>query len=299
MVDFVYSSADHYRTAGNRQNSSYGGYKSVQAWKTKKTATVPQQPLNQAQVAQQQIVKNLEKAANGQVGTFNMQLETSLAYSDAGQKIDTNGGTQTEESGYQFHDVVDVINPLHHLPVVGMIYRGLTGDTLHPMSQILGGAIFGGPIGAVTGTINAVSQTQTGKDVTDHVLGFAGLSFGGADNSNFTPTIDKNNPELQLDSVAKNLGENKQIDELPGSTLAFVNLAEPHKAYERVKIADGRTAGSMIVQKQMASYRQSPNTQTFDNKIDITTPKTDLDNLPVKEEITTVQISAMPSKQQI
>lgn len=298
MADFVYSSTDHYRTAGNRSNSVHGGYKSVQSWKSnKQTAIAPQAPNTQA-VAQQQIVNNLEKAAKGQIGTFDMQLETGLAYSDAGQKIET-GENQSEDTGYQFDDVVDVINPLHHLPVVGMIYRGLTGDTLHPVSQILGGAIFGGPIGAVTGTINAVSQTQTGKDVTDHVLGFAGLNFNGSKNTNFTPTIDKNNPELQLDSVAKNLGQHNQLEELPGSTLAFVNLAEPHKAYERVKIADGRTAGSMVVKKQMASYRQNPNTQTFNNKLNVEPPKTNLDNLPRKEEITTVQISSMPARQSI
>ncbi len=43
------------------------------------------------------------------------------------------------------------LNPLQHLPVVGMLYRQATGDSLPAPLSILGsvalGAIFGGPIG--------------------------------------------------------------------------------------------------------------------------------------------------------
>ena len=286
MANFVYSSTDSNRTAGIHQ----GGYKSVQAWKTRKTTT---NETNSSQIAQTQIIHNLEKAAKGRVGTFDMELETSMAYADAGTKIEATG--ETSEEAYQFADVIDIINPLQHLPVVSMVYRGLTGDKLHPVSQIIGGALFGGPVGAVTGTINAIAQVQTGSDIGDHVLGFAGI--GGSGHSG--PAIDKNNPEAQLNQIAKNINQNGTLDDLPGSTLSFVNLAEPHKAYERIKIADGRTAGSMIVKKRMASYRQEPNITSFNNQASIKPPKTDLDNLPKKEDITTIQLSAMPEQASI
>jgi hypothetical protein len=60
--------------------------------------------------------------------------------------------TGAAEDGYSFGDVIDMINPLQHLPVIGMIYRKITGDTIKPISNIIGGTIFGGPVGAVSST---------------------------------------------------------------------------------------------------------------------------------------------------
>lgn len=294
MVDFAYTSNDHHRTAGRRAQGhaqGYGqGFKTVQAWKTKKTA--PAQTA-QANTAQNTIVSNLEKAAQGRVGTFDVQLETSMAYADPGARIETQGSSQNSSS-YEFEDVVDVINPLHHLPVIGMIYRGLTGDTLHPMSQIIGGAIYGGPVGAVTGTINAISQVETGKDISGHMLGFAGLDSGPS-----IPSGDVNNPVEQLNNVARQTTENQPLEELPGSTLAFVNLAEPGRAYEKMRVADGRTAGSMLVKKQMAAYKQVNTNSISTMKASAPLPETNLDRLPQREAITTVSVSAMPEKQNI
>ena len=47
-----------------------------------------------------------------------------------------------------FGDVLDLVNPLQHLPVVSTVYRKLTGDVITPAMDIAGGALFGGPIGA-------------------------------------------------------------------------------------------------------------------------------------------------------
>lgn len=52
------------------------------------------------------------------------------------------------KDGLTFADVLDMINPLHHIPLIGSIYRKLTGDTIDPAIRIAGGALFGGPIGA-------------------------------------------------------------------------------------------------------------------------------------------------------
>lgn len=47
-----------------------------------------------------------------------------------------------------FGDLLDIINPLHHIPLVGTIYRSISGDAINPVMKIAGGALFGGPIGA-------------------------------------------------------------------------------------------------------------------------------------------------------
>lgn len=48
-----------------------------------------------------------------------------------------------------FDEFLEGLNPLHHLPVVGMIYRGATGRELHPTMRILGSLALGGPAGLV------------------------------------------------------------------------------------------------------------------------------------------------------
>ncbi len=53
------------------------------------------------------------------------------------------------EDGLSFRDVLDLVNPLQHIPLVGNLYRKLTGDTLDPAIRVAGGALFGGPLGAL------------------------------------------------------------------------------------------------------------------------------------------------------
>lgn len=61
-----------------------------------------------------------------------------------------------------FADFLDVINPLQHIPVVGDIYRYLTGDQIAGPARVAGGALFGGPIGFVAGLANAIVAETSG-----------------------------------------------------------------------------------------------------------------------------------------
>jgi len=72
--------------------------------------------------------------------------------------------------GFTFRDFIDIINPLQHIPIVSTIYRSLTDDTLDHAPRVAGGAVFGGPIGAVVGLLNVIVEEITGKDVGEHVM---------------------------------------------------------------------------------------------------------------------------------
>jgi hypothetical protein len=74
------------------------------------------------------------------------------------------------EDGFSFRDLVDTINPLQHLPIIGTIYRAMTGDTIGTAPRLVGGTLFGGPIGFVTSLFNAIVENDTGKDVGAHVV---------------------------------------------------------------------------------------------------------------------------------
>lgn len=71
---------------------------------------------------------------------------------------------KSADSSFGFFDFLDIINPLQHIPIVSSIYRGLTGDTIGPAAEVLGGALYGGPIGAAAGMASAVITHETGKD---------------------------------------------------------------------------------------------------------------------------------------
>lgn len=85
----------------------------------------------------------------------------------------------TKDDGFSFDDVIDIINPLQHIPVLSMFYRNFTGDTIKPFANIIGGAIFGGPVGAVSSTVNAIVKTETGKDIAENALSLMGFNIGG------------------------------------------------------------------------------------------------------------------------
>jgi hypothetical protein len=71
---------------------------------------------------------------------------------------------------FSFSDFLSVINPLQHIPVVGSIYRALTGDTINPASRVIGGLLFGGPVGLIASAFNAVVEQTKGKDLGEQAL---------------------------------------------------------------------------------------------------------------------------------
>lgn len=74
------------------------------------------------------------------------------------------------EDGFTFADLLDIVNPLQHIPVIGTIYRRITGDILDPGARLAGGALFGGVIGVAVAGVNAALEDATGRDAGEHVL---------------------------------------------------------------------------------------------------------------------------------
>ena len=59
-----------------------------------------------------------------------------------------------------FKDVLDVINPLQHIPIVSTIYRNVTGDTMNDVPKFLGSALFNGPVGLITALGTTIIKAQ-------------------------------------------------------------------------------------------------------------------------------------------
>lgn len=81
-------------------------------------------------------------------------------------------GAESANTGGEdfFHRLLDVVNPLQHLPVVGTIYRAATGEHIGPLEKIAGDALYGGLWGAATSVADVAFESVTGKSVEDTVL---------------------------------------------------------------------------------------------------------------------------------
>jgi hypothetical protein len=90
--------------------------------------------------------------------------------SQSAQTKSSSGFSLWGDDGFSFADILDIINPLQHLPIVSTIYRALTGDAIASAPRVLGDGLFGGPIGAAVGAANAVLKYLSGKDVGEHML---------------------------------------------------------------------------------------------------------------------------------
>ncbi|MCL2473518.1 MAG: hypothetical protein FWF23_01230 [Alphaproteobacteria bacterium] len=56
---------------------------------------------------------------------------------------------------FTFDDFIDIINPLHHIPVVNLVYRDFAEDKISPHSRIIGDILYGAATGAVSVIIAA------------------------------------------------------------------------------------------------------------------------------------------------
>lgn len=75
--------------------------------------------------------------------------------------------------GPSFKDVLDSVNPLQQLPVVGSLYRSISGDSISTASQLAGGAIFGGPIGLALAAGGALFEAIIGGDPIEQAVSYA------------------------------------------------------------------------------------------------------------------------------
>ncbi len=74
------------------------------------------------------------------------------------------------EDGFTFGDLVDLLNPLQHVPILSSLYRAVTGDDIAPASRMLGGGLYGGPLGLASAMVNAAVDEATGSDVGSHLI---------------------------------------------------------------------------------------------------------------------------------
>ena len=95
------------------------------------------------------------------------------------------------EVGFTFGDLLDIINPLQHIPVISTIYREITGDEIAALPRMIGGGLFGGLAGLGAATVNMIFDEASGKDLGEHIY----TAFLGDDEATGTLVAEAADPD--------------------------------------------------------------------------------------------------------
>lgn len=96
-----------------------------------------------------------------------MSTTSNIQFISAGQDATQKTVAKAVESEFSFWDVLDVINPLQHIPILSTLYRESTGDTISAAANIAGGTLFGGPIGGGVAAASEIAQDAFGEKETE------------------------------------------------------------------------------------------------------------------------------------
>ena len=111
---------------------------------------------------------------------------------------------QDKKEGMSFGDFLDIINPLQHIPIVSTIYRMVTEDDIGVGSRVLGGALFGGPIGLIGAGLTAIFEEISGGTVEEHVASLWNTLTDDGDATAQIATAEKTGPAPAAVPVIKN-----------------------------------------------------------------------------------------------
>jgi hypothetical protein len=102
-------------------------------------------------------------------GTADVASSTK-AVADSTKAAATPSGDSDSMWHVSFDDLLDVVNPLQHLPIVGTVYRALTHDQIKIPEKIAGDALYGGVIGLASSVADVAFEKLTGHNFGDTVL---------------------------------------------------------------------------------------------------------------------------------
>jgi len=105
------------------------------------------------------------------------------------------------DDGPSFHDILSALNPLQYVPVVGTIYRAITGDTIPEGIRVVGSFVFsaltGGPFGMILNAAAVIAEKATGIDpeaIGHDLLAWAGIGTASPSEPTAAPALEAGTP---------------------------------------------------------------------------------------------------------
>jgi hypothetical protein len=173
----------------------------------------------------------------------------AMVHSPASGVEDVTVSAQKPQDGPQqegfFHHLLDVINPLQHLPLVGTLYRAITGEHIGPVEKVMGDTLYGGMWGAASSVADLAFEGLTGKSLEDTVLGWFSHGGHGKAAKVTAPNI---SPDTSLPSA--------DLPALPGDqTASSTSGSLDLTAFSNALTAKG--VNGEMAQRAMYAYRRS------------------------------------------
>jgi len=149
---------------------------------------------------------NLTSTARTAPHSLNQENSSSDADVSTIPQTETSSPQKTseEENSWSFLDFLDVINPLQHIPVVSSVYRFVTGDEIKSAARILGGAIYGGGVGAAISVANVIVDEATGKDIGENIVAMIKDNGRSITDPNAASKVAENNTNNSINWKYKN-----------------------------------------------------------------------------------------------
>ncbi len=94
-------------------------------------------------------------------------------------------------------DLVDVVNPMQHIPVVATIYRDVTDDEIKPAAKIAGGTLFGGVLGFASSLVDSMIEEASGQDIGETAMAAISRPRGAPENDDLV-ALNERHEELRL-----------------------------------------------------------------------------------------------------
>jgi len=143
----------------------------------------------------------------------------------------------TDKVSLGFKDLVDLVNPLQHIPIVRNIYQAATGDdTMKPAIKFMGDTLFGGPLAAVSSGVDAVVKQASGKDMMETVVAW----FSGDDSAKDTAVAANSAAgaaTIAVNPAANAANSNNQVAANTAAQPAATVLAQPAVAIPKFGLA--------------------------------------------------------------
>jgi len=111
-----------------------------------------------------------------------------------------NKEVEKNSQDFDFEDVLDIFNPLQHIPIVSSLYQEQTQDEISNDAKAVGdiffGVLTGGVFGVLSAVGNAILKQETDKDVGEHLIAFV----SGEDEGN--ASVDNEIANIQQQAAA-------------------------------------------------------------------------------------------------
>lgn len=181
--------------------------------------------------AQSEIVQNLSEAVRAREENGGFPAALTYAADEA--------SAADAEDEFGFWDIIDMVNPLQHVPIINHLYRDITGDEIKPASKIIGGSLFGGMAGGAGAIANVIVEYETGRDITGNVTALMATGERPVFRSAAAT------PARAIETALSD------VKDLPGTALAFADMGQTKKgrAWQYMTGDPERMAGSIAVYK--------------------------------------------------